>query len=671
MGTPRFRSIVSAFTLFLGVTLVVLSVAEPPATARGPALVAWENLYAGTSGSGDVAQCQLCHANDPADAAWNQYGWDINQVLGTTGCDSWEAAIQCVEGDGSVSEVPSTYTYLEEIQASAQPGWTAASTHTIYTSSGDLFDQPPFPGLEPYDPAGMGGAGGMGGSGGMGGAGGGSGDCPPTGTIPPEQIGDGTILVMPGQSIQEAIDLAPENTRIEIQPGVYEEPCNTTNGLNVTKSGIQLIGLSTSAAGPDSAPDGRVIVQQTGEQRNGVVIVPPEVPAEAQPLFSAKVDRTDCMGCHSDMGPPFPLHDDVPRVIPKQNDPWLTDIVVEGITIRGFSNNGLFTEHVDGFVFDDVESIDNRNYGIFPVLSANGVIRDSYSTGSDLDSALWVETSENVEVTRNLVENSVNGIEVSNSDDVLLTDNEARNNTVGAAILLLPDIYDNRGSAKRIDMENNWLHDNNKPNTARPGSILAEIPPGIGIIYLGVDDSRVLGNLVENNEFAGIAVVDYCLPLLGTDFACTVDPTITPEFLDDQIAENNTVIGNEALNNATDIDPENPFAMFAGDLSLITGDDHGNCFSDNDYESSFSFIGELPLCPDEPGAGGAGGMGGAGGVGGIGATGGSGTGGTDSGGSSSGCDCTVGGPSPFRFSTTWLILCGALTLLLRRRLRRR
>jgi parallel beta-helix repeat protein len=275
-----------------------------------------------------------------------------------------------------------------------------------------------------------------------------------------------------------------------------------------------------------------------------------------------------------------------------------------------------------------------------------------------------VETSENVEVIGNLVENSVNGIEVSNSDDILLVDNEARNNTVGAAILLLPDIYDNRGSAKRIDMQNNWLHDNNKPNTARPGSILAEIPSGIGIIYLGVDDSVVSGNLVENNDFGGIAIADYCIPLLGTEFACTVDPTITPEFLADEKAENNRVVGNTLVGNATNIDPDNSFALYAADIVLLTGDDHGNCFSDNDYTSEFSFIGELPPCPEEPGTGGTGGAGGEGGSGGEG-----GEGGSDTGGGGGGC--VVGHTEGTGSSTTWLALMLCAWALSRRRRRRR
>ncbi|WP_441288725.1 right-handed parallel beta-helix repeat-containing protein [Sorangium sp. KYC3313] len=46
------------------------------------------------------------------------------------------------------------------------------------------------------------------------------------------------------------------------------------------------------------------------------------------------------------------------------------------------------------------------------------------------DSGIWVETSEDVRVTHNLVEDNTNGFEVSNSDDVDLSYNVARNNAL-------------------------------------------------------------------------------------------------------------------------------------------------------------------------------------------------------------------------------------------------
>jgi parallel beta-helix repeat protein len=344
-----------------------------------------------------------------------------------------------------------------------------------------------------------------------------------------------------------------------------------------------------------------VIFENAGNQRNGIVVVPE--------------DRVDCMSCHSDLAPPFPV---LPGVEPglKMREPMMTGFEIRHITIRGFVNNGLFTENVDGFKIIDVVSEDNTNYGIFPTLSKNGLITHSRATGSDEDSGIWVETSENVVVTHNYVADNVNGIEVSNSDDILVAHNEATNNTIGAAILLLPDIFDDRAGAKRIDMRNNYIHDNNKFNSARPGSILSFIPQGIGILYVGVDDSLISQNWVEDNDFVGIAISDYCPPFNETDFSCDEDPSVTLEFLMDQTAENNRVVENVLVNNATDPDPDpdnpNPFAFAAADLTLLTLPSplspsfpvdpffHLNCYEDNEPEDDASFFSFVPGASPPP-----------------------------------------------------------------------
>ena len=595
MRISVFRRLWTSFLFVLGVALAVVFVAAPPASAFPGALNAWQDRYNPPSSSGDNADCQLCHETpQPVSRDWNGYGWDFFQAR-LAGL-SFEEAFISIE-DLNSDEDPGGFTNLEEILESTQPGWTEGPNNTIYT---DFPVDDEFPNQLPPNDIGQldpGGGGGAGGTGGMGGTGGTGGDD----MFPPGQFKRRTIVVVnPGRSIQEAIDRAQPGTRIYVLAGDYTEPNNPTNGLNITKSGIHLIGQNN--------PRKRVRLLATNGQRNGIVVVPPDVAAAAQPEGRVVESRTDCMGCHTDMGPPFPLHPDVPRYIPMDTDPYLYDIRIEGITVEGFDNNGFFTEHVDGFVFDNIRSIDNLNYGIFPVLSKNGVIRDSYSTGSTKDSALWVETSENVLVQGNVVENSTNGIEVSNSDDILVIDNEMRNNTIGAAILLLPDIFGNRGSAKRIDLYNNWIHDNNLPNGARPGSILGFFPPGQGILFAGVDDSVISGNLIENNDFIGIAIADYCGALAQTDFACPTEPDDDfPEgFLLDQAAENNTVVGNVLVNNATDPDPDpekpNPFAFAAADLSLLTlptfivglpGDPtpfHGNCYEDNLTSSTPEFF---------------------------------------------------------------------------------
>lgn len=375
-------------------------------------------------------------------------------------------------------------------------------------------------------------------------------------------------MVRPGQSIQAAIDRAKPGTRIYVLAGTYRETADPVNGLNITKNGIRLIGQTT--------PNKRVVLENAGNQRNGIVVVPD--------------DRTDCMGCHTDMAPPFPLKADVPPGL-KMREPMMYGVEIRGITIRGFVNNGLFTENVDGFRIVDVRSEDNKNYGIFPTLSKNGLVTHSYASGSD-DSGIWVETSENVVVSHNLVEGNVNGFEVSNSDDILLTHNEARNNTVGAAILLLPDIFDDRPGAKRIDLRHNWIHHNNKTNTARPGSILSFVPQGTGVLHLGVDESEIANNRFEGNEFTGVAIVDYCLAVADTGFSCASDPTVTPEFVADSFASDNRVVDNVFVGNGTN-PPPHPFAFAASDMTLVSFG-AGNCYEGNVFSTFFSLLGGGP-----------------------------------------------------------------------------
>jgi parallel beta-helix repeat protein len=276
--------------------------------------------------------------------------------------------------------------------------------------------------------------------------------------------------------------------------------------------------------------------------------------------------------------------------------PAIRGLTVSGITIKDFTNNGLFTRNVDGFAIVDVHSVGNKNYGIFPVSSKNGIITRSSAVGAD-DSGIWVETSEKVKVTRNLVEDNVNGFEISNSDDVLLAYNEIRGNTVGVANLFLPDIFAVRPDARRITIRDNYIHDNNRPNTAREGAILSTVPPGTGILHVGVDDSLIAGNLVENNDFVGIVLVDYCLVVQGGPFDCNRDPDVTPGFVADHEATNNRVVDNIVRNNGTNPDPATPFGFAASDLGLLTGGDHGNCYAGNQFGTFFSLIGTLPACP--------------------------------------------------------------------------
>jgi parallel beta-helix repeat protein len=381
-------------------------------------------------------------------------------------------------------------------------------------------------------------------------------------------------IVKPNQSIQQAIDQARPGGIVAVLPGTYHESASATNGLEIGKS-VHLIGLSTSKK--------RVVLENAGGQRNGIVAVPSE--------------HYDCMSCHASLAPPFTLLPAAEGMVLSQ-EPTIYGLTVSGITIKDFTNNGLFARGVDGFSFVDVHSVGNKNYGIFPVSSRNGLITLSSAVGAD-DSGIWVETSQNVRVTYNRVEGNVNGFEVSNSDDVLLAHNVVRGNTIGMAILFLPDIFPVRPDARRITIRDNLIQANNKPNTAREGAILSTVAAGFGILHVGVDDSLIEHNIIEDNEFSGISIVDYCLAVSGGPFDCSVDPDVVanPGFVADHEASNNRVVENLLVNNGTNPDPTNPFSFTASDLGLLVLGDHGNCYAGNIFATFFSTLGVLPPCP--------------------------------------------------------------------------
>lgn len=530
----------------------IMLLATTTASAFPQFLTDWEARYGASSTSGADANCQLCHVNASGGDPWNAYGWDLVLAFDQIGCDtdasgmvSSDEAFVCTEFFNSDDDT-GEHDNLAEIMQNAQPGWSLGACNAHYSTVATTPAQTAPAGIGDLDP---------------------DGTAPLTGcdTDPtdPTDPGDATIVsVQAGESIQAAIDAVAPGSTILIEPGIYHESGNSQNGLNISK-GIKLIGLSDG--------DNGVVLENTGGQRNGVVVVPSS--------------RTDCLSCHVTLAPPFTLSSGV--ATGGDTTPVIHGLEIRNLTIRGFINNGLFTERVDDFKIINVHSVDNRNYGIFPTLSSNGIIQHSSATGAD-DSGIWVETSTNVLVTENFVEGNVNGFEVSNSDYIRLTNNEVTNNTVGIALLVLTDLVDERPGTNKVLVQDNWIYDNNKVNSGTPGSLLSELPAGIGVLMLAVDHSIVKNNLIEDHNFFGVVIADYCLAVQGTSFDCLSNP---PPATFDPVPENNKVIGNTLINNGTN-PPSSPFAPFAADITLFVPGDFGNCFLDNQFTTFISIAGD-------------------------------------------------------------------------------
>jgi len=352
-----------------------------------------------------------------------------------------------------------------------------------------------------------------------------------------------THTVKPGDSIQAAIDAAAAGDTVKVMPGDYVGVVagSSAAAVHITKS-INLIAKSNPAKGT------RVRILPAAGLNHGILVEPAN-----------------------------------------DGDPDIDGLMIKGFTVQGFPKNGIWLRHVKNFKIQGNESIDNLENGIWPTLSANGSVKKNVSYGSE-DSALWIEASENVRVLKNEFYDSPTGLEITISKDVTVMKNDIHHNTVGvglyhpsAAGLPFSDAPAGFGNWK---ISGNYVHDNNLPNTAPPGSMSAALPSGGGILVLGVDTVDVTKNRIENNNFFGIAMIDYCIAVDGTSFDCDTNP---PEV--ETSPDNNQFTSNALFGNGLNPDP-GPFAPFASDILALGGTN--NCFSKNKATLTIPF----PLSPE-------------------------------------------------------------------------
>ena len=224
----------------------------------------------------------------------------------------------------------------------------------------------------------------------------------------------------------------------------------------------------------------------------------------------------------------------------------IKDFYIRGFTVEGFPRNGIQTRWVEGFEFIQNESKNNLNNGIYPTLSANGLVQNNVSYGS-LDTAMWVAGSENVRVIGNEVFGSVIGFEITVSNNVWVTQNKIHNNTVGIG-LFHPDGAGNPSKPVMANwvIEQNDVRDNNAPNKAMPGTFQSELPPGIGILLLGVSDHVIAKNVVEDNTTSGSGYSAGVLPTAVNPQRCCPGGILAGR---DPSADNNLVSQNKLSGN--------------------------------------------------------------------------------------------------------------------------
>ncbi len=150
-------------------------------------------------------------------------------------------------------------------------------------------------------------------------------------------------------------------------------------------------------------------------------------------------------------------------------------------------------------------STENGAYGIYPVQTENTLIEGAVAIGAS-DAGIYVGQSRNVVVRDSRAEFNVAGIEIENTVHADVFGNVAANNTGGILVFNMPDLPE-EGHSTRVF--NNQVVDNNTANFGIPGSAVAGVPAGSGILINANDRVEIFDNEIRNNQTANVLISSY------------------------------------------------------------------------------------------------------------------------------------------------------------------
>ncbi|HEX4880665.1 MAG TPA: parallel beta-helix domain-containing protein, partial [Limnobacter sp.] len=156
---------------------------------------------------------------------------------------------------------------------------------------------------------------------------------------------------------------------------------------------------------------------------------------------------------------------------------------------------------------DYTVSTASGRYGIYPVESRNILVEETESIGAS-DAGIYVGQTNIAKIRKSRAAYNVFGFEIENVQDGEYSENLAECNTGG---FLIYDLDNLTQYGSRSRMFKNVARNNNTYNFAVPGSIVANVPRGSGLITLAYDKIDVYDNVFEDNGTAGIILTSYDL----------------------------------------------------------------------------------------------------------------------------------------------------------------
>jgi len=196
-------------------------------------------------------------------------------------------------------------------------------------------------------------------------------------------------------------------------------------------------------------------------------------------------------------------------------------VTSDNVTLRDFAvenpkGDGIKSKGADMIVYSGIRvewtggpKETNGAYGIYPVESTGVLVMNSKVSGAS-DAGIYVGQSRGITVRENIVTFNVAGIEIENSRDALVINNIASRNTGGLLVFDLPGLPVMGGG--NVILRENVVKDNDTPNFAPKGNIVASVRRGTGVLVMANDGVLIENNAFENNPTAHVMVIAYTQP---------------------------------------------------------------------------------------------------------------------------------------------------------------
>ena len=188
-------------------------------------------------------------------------------------------------------------------------------------------------------------------------------------------------------------------------------------------------------------------------------------------------------------------------------------VTIRDLAVEDTRGDGLKSKGSDQISFINVRvewtggpKETNGAYGVYPVSSSNVLIDRAVVRGAS-DAGIYVGQSKNIVVKRSRAEFNVAGIEIENSMNADVFDNVATRNTGGILVFDLPNLPVMGGHSTRLFR--NRVVDNDTPNFAPAGNIVAGVPVGTGVMIMANRNVHVFDNEIAGNQSTAVMLVSY------------------------------------------------------------------------------------------------------------------------------------------------------------------